>query len=250
MLSQMAWVLSTVCGAVLPSWAVAGSLRVGPTRLDLSARHPVAVLEVQNTADSATLAQVDTFFWTQRGGGDLLEPTTELVATPLVLNLAPGETHLVRVGLREPNRSPVERSYRLFVREVAPASVPGSGLRFAVRIGVPVFALPADMRPGGAMPELSWRWIPDIEGCASVQISNPSERHDRVLSAQMLSRAGEVLWQASEPAYLLPGSRRLLLPALCAPSLKESATLRLVMEGYTVNLAVQTSSLVVDAQSP
>jgi hypothetical protein len=58
------------------------------------------------------------------------------------------------------------------------------------------------------------------------------------------------LWRASEPAYLLPGSRRLLLPALCAPSLKESATLRLVMESYSVDLPVEAPSLVVDAKSP
>ena len=85
-----------MCLLWAPLCAVAGSLRVGPTRLDLSARHPIAVLEVQNTGDQGTLAQLDAFLWTQAGTVDLLEPTADLITTPLVINLAPGETRLVR----------------------------------------------------------------------------------------------------------------------------------------------------------
>jgi len=235
----------------LPLVAVAGSLRVGPTRLDLSPTHPVAVLEVQNTGDAATLAQLDTFVWTQAGAGDLLEPTTDLVTTPLVLNLAGGETRYVRVGLRERRRLPVERSYRLFVREVAPTFVAGSGLRFAVRVGVPVFALPTlvETRPGTVIgsQELSWRWVPDIGDCLNVQVSSPSVRHDRVLAAEIMSASGEVLWRASEPAYVLAQSRRSLRPALCEPSVKEAVTLRLTTDSGTINLPVEAPSLIVDA---
>src|SRR5689334_4871472 len=126
---------AVLCLLWLPLYGVAGSLRVGPTRLELSARHPVAVLEVQNTGDQATLAQLDAFLWTQAGTVDLLESTAELITTPLVINLAPGETRQVRIGLREPNRAMVEHSYRVFVREVPPAALAESGLRFAVRIG-------------------------------------------------------------------------------------------------------------------
>jgi fimbrial chaperone protein len=243
--------VAAACLALLPLAAVAGSLRVGPTRVDLSIRRPVVALEVQNTADSAALTQIDVFTWTQEGAGDSLAPTTDLIATPLVIHLAPGETRVVRVGLREPNRTAVERSYRLFVREVAPPYVPGTGLQFALRIGVPVFALPVDARPGtvNALAELSWRWLPDIHGCATVQLSNPSARHERVLTAEMLSRSGEVLWRSGEPAYVLAASKRSLPPALCAPSIKEAVTLRLEMESGTLDLPVEAPSLVVDATS-
>ena len=230
--------------------ALAGTLRVGPTRVDLSARHPVVLLEVQNVSDMATLAQIDTFTWAQTGAGDVLTPTTDLIATPLVLNLAPGETRFVRVGLRQRNQTDVERSYRLFVREVPPAFVASTGLQFAVRIGVPVFALPVDgarLVPVNAGSELSWRWVPDIQRCMTVQIVNPAPRHERVLTAEMLSRSGEVLWRAADPAYILAGSRRTLPPALCPPSVAEAATLRLEMESGTLNLSVEAQSLVVDA---
>jgi fimbrial chaperone protein len=251
--------LITACFALLPLGALAGALRVGPTWLDLSARHPVAVLEVQNTGSEATLAQLDAFAWTQAGIGDLLDSTSDLITTPLVIDLAAGETRLVRIGLREPggpmaqpNRASVERSYRVFVREVPPAVIPEGGLRFAVRIGVPVFAVPADARAAysSASDELTWRWLPDLHGCASVQVSNPSARHDRVLSAEMLSSSGEVLWRSSEPVYVLAGSKRVVPPALCAPSVKEAATLRLVTESHTLTLHVEAPSLIVDANPP
>jgi len=236
---------------MLPLVALAGSLRVGPTRIDLSARHPVAVLEVQNTGDFATLAQLDTFSWAQEGAGDVLEPTTDLIATPLVLNLAPGQTRVVRVGLRVPNRSTIERSYRLFVREVAPTFVPETGLQFALRIGVPVFAAPADVRPGAvsAPAELSWHWLPDIRGCASVQLVNPSGHHDRVLRAEMVARDGEVLWQSSGPAYVLAAGKRSLAPAICEPSVKEIARLQLTTDSRTIDLPVEAPSLIVDASA-
>jgi fimbrial chaperone protein len=245
-------VLLAACLALLLPLAVfGGALRVGPTRIEIAARHPVVALEVQNAADVPTLAQIDVFAWTQEGAGDVLVPTTDVIATPLVLNLAAGETRVVRVGLREQDRTGSERSYRLFVREVAPTFAPGTGLQFALRIGVPVFALPADARSGAvsASADLGWRWIPDIDGCATVQLSNPSAHHDRVLSAQMLSRGGEVLWRSSEPAYVLAGSKRSLAPALCPPSIKEAVTLRLEMESGTLTLPVEAPSLVVDANS-
>lgn len=239
------------CLMLVPLATLGGSLYVGPTRVDLSARRPVVALEVQNSADTPTLAQIDVFTWTQEGAGDVLVATTDVIATPLVINLAGGETRVVRVGLREPNRTAIERSYRLFVREVAPTFVPSTGLQFALRIGVPVFALPADTKSGAvsAPAELSWRWLPDIHGCNTVQLSNPAARHSRVLAAQMLSRGGEVLWRSAEPVYILAGSKRSLSPALCPPSLGEAVTLRLEMESGTLEVPVEAPSLIVGTNS-
>jgi hypothetical protein len=83
-----------------------------------------------------------------------------------------------------------------------------------------------------------------------VQVSNPSARHERVLSAEMLSSSGEVLWRSSEPVYVLAGSKRTMPPVLCAPSLKEVATLRLFTERHTLTLPVEAPSLIVDANPP
>lgn len=238
---------------VLPMAVFGGSLRVGPTRIDLSAQRPIAVLEVQNSGDSRTLAQIDLFDWSQDGKGDVYTPTTDVIATPIVLNLAPNETKVIRIGLRAPNHTDAEHAYRLFVREIPSSFDAGMGLQFAVRVGVPVFAEPARTRTTAVntAAELSWRWVPDIEGCESVQLSNPTIHHDRVLIAEMLNHAGEVLWRAGEPAYVLAWSHRTLLPNLCPPSIKEATTLRLRLEsGGALDLPVVAPSLVVEANTP
>jgi fimbrial chaperone protein len=242
------WSIATLC-MMWSLVASAGALRVGPTRIELSVKRPVVTLEVQNTTETSTLAQIDVFSWTQMGGDDVLVPTTDLIATPLVLNLAPGETRVVRVGLRQPNRDPIEQNYRLFVREVPPAFSSGPGLQFAVRIGVPVFVLPVD-RPGAVhASEMGWRWITDIDHCMAVQLSNPATRHERVFAAEILSRDGELLWRSSDPVYVLAGSSRIVRPTLCPPGLKQAVTLRLQTESGILNLPVEAPSMLVDANS-
>jgi len=244
--------VAIACLLGLPVLASGGSLRVGPTRLDLTELRPVAALEVQNSGDAPALVQIDLFDWTQDGRGDVLMPTRDLVATPMVLNLASGESRVIRVGLRTANHTDTERSFRLFVREVPTAFSDGSNLQFAVRIGVPIFAVPLEAHAStvSSSAELSWNWVPDIQGCAAVRLTNSTARHDRVLSAEILSHSGEVLWRASEPAYVLAWSRRMLSPSLCPPSIKEAVTLRLTMGSGTVNLPVMAPSLVVDANIP
>jgi fimbrial chaperone protein len=240
-------------GTILfPVAAIAGSLRVGPTRIELSPQRPVAVLEVQNTGDFQTLAQLDTFLWTQDGRTDSLEPTTELIATPLVIALAPGETRSVRVGLRDTNHANVERSYRLFVREVTPTFAAQTGLQFALRIGVPVFAAPANAPPGAvvAPPGLGWRWVPDLQGCSTLQLSNSSARHDRVIRAELIDTSGEVLWESAEPEYVLAAAQRTLLHPVCPADMRRAGVLRLITEARTMTLPVTIPALMGENKVP
>ena len=248
-MSSRDWSLG-ILGAVLPFAAMAGSLRVGPTRIDLSPRHPVAVLEVQNTGDSATLVQIDTLTWTQSAGDESLEPTTDLLATPLILTLDPGETQSVRVGLREPIVASVEHSYRMVVGEVAPTWVASTGLRFAVRVSVPVFARVAEpARSGGKLPEaLSWALRPGNEGCERILVDNNSSRHEHILHAELLTANGDLLWQSAAPDYILAESRRSLSPQVCAPSSAPAATLRLTTESRAITLPPAAAGMLVDAK--
>jgi fimbrial chaperone protein len=224
--------------AMLPLTATAGSLRVGPTRVDLSPQHPVAILEVENTGDSPTLAQVDALDWTQNAGDDSLEPSPNLIATPLVMNLAPGETQKVRVGLRESVGVGNERSYRVIVGEVTPPVVSSAGLRFAVRISVPVFASTREPHVATAMEPaaLNWRLRPDLPGCGGLEISNESDRHTHVIRAELIGADGQLFWSSSGPDYVLAGAQRRLTPGVCTPASSRGVHLRLVTESGTITL--------------
>lgn len=126
--------------ALLPALSSAGSLSLGPTRLELSESAKVRVVTVRNTGAETTLVQMDTMVWTRDESGDRTEETTRLVASPAVFELKPGQERQVRVGLRQGESLSREQSYRLYVRELRPtaASVEAT-LQFALRIGIPVY---------------------------------------------------------------------------------------------------------------
>ena len=81
-------------------------------------------MTVRNEENVEVVIQVETLQWSQADGQDVLEPTRDLVGSPLVFTLPPNGTQLVRVALR---RTPDERrelSYRLVVQEVPPPPSP------------------------------------------------------------------------------------------------------------------------------
>ena len=247
---RVTWLQFAGVLVLMPLTVNAGSLRVGPTRIDLSPRHPVATLEVENTGDTATLVQADALSWAQSADGESLDPTTELIATPLVLTLAPGETQRVRVGLREPNRTVAEHTYRVLVSEITPTFVASAGLRFAVRISVPLFAT-ADETPAARAIDpstLSWRVLSGNPGCDRVMVQNTSARHDHVLRATLLSAKGDVLWESDSPAYVLAGAQHAMHPQLCSQDVLSGAQLRLVTESRTLTLPPSVAGVLADAK--
>ncbi|MET0291023.1 MAG: fimbria/pilus periplasmic chaperone [Steroidobacteraceae bacterium] len=138
--------------SLLPAFAFAGSLSVGPTRVELSDKNKVQVITVRNTGVETTIVQMDTMTWARDdAGADFTDVTTQLIATPAVFELKPGQQRQVRVGLREGELLKQEQSYRLYLREVRPTATSiQASLQFALRIGIPVYVggISSPMKPG------------------------------------------------------------------------------------------------------
>lgn len=186
--------------------ASAGTFTISPLRVDLSQATPTAALTVRNEEDAEVVIQVETLQWSQVDGQDALDPTRDLVASPLVFTLPPNGTQLVRVALR---RTPDERrelSYRLVVQEVPPPPSPDfTGLQVALRMSLPVFV--AATAPSA--PKLQWSVARAADGALTVTANNAGESHARVLGFSVAPVA------ATTPAidqpvatYLLPGTAR------------------------------------------
>ena len=69
--------------------AHAGSLHVSPVRLELPAGAHAVALTLRNEDDAPLFGQIRLFKWTQTIDEDHLEPTTELVASPPIAEIAP-----------------------------------------------------------------------------------------------------------------------------------------------------------------
>lgn len=191
------------------AWACsahAGSLWVGPTRIELTREHPVAVLEVRNDNPDPTIVQIERMSWAQDGGTDTYAATSLLIATPPVFELAAGVTQTVRVALRDRRQLPAEEAFRIYVREVPRVpSEPSSGLQFALRVGVPVFA-----NFPGASPHLQWALKVVAEGQLALSSRNTGGRWAHIVRVEVRTPGGgPVLWRSDEKGYVIAGGERL-----------------------------------------
>lgn len=184
--------------------AQAGSFGINPVKLTLSGQNATQVMTVRNDGAQAAVMQVELVAWSQADGQDVYTPTRELLATPPIFTLPAGASQIIRVGLRRAPDEQAELAYRMFLQEVPPPVKPDAvGLQVALRISVPVFAVPAQK----ATPILHWQVIHLDEHSIKVGVTNTGNGHDH-LSAYKIYRSGSVKPILAQHlfAYLLPGA--------------------------------------------
>ena len=200
------WCVAAGLVALFADVVAAGNLTVAPTRIDLRPEQAGGSVTLENNDSAPALVQVETFAWKRSPLTSDLEPTRELVAVPPVFELAPGARQIIRVALRQPHTAPTEAAYRLVISEVPPPG--GGGVRFALRLSLPVFATPA-----GAVAQPRWRLLRD--GTAlSLELANLGSAH--LLVQRLRLRAGGRSEEFDRPTYVLAGQRHvweLSLPA-------------------------------------
>jgi fimbrial chaperone protein len=195
-----------LCASLLPGLVRAGSFQVSPVRAELSARQSSAALTVQNHGSEPVVIQLQAMAWSQDGGQDAYQPTDDLLATPPIFTIQPGAAQIVRVGLLRGADEHRELSYRLFLQEVPPAIRPDfKGLQMALRIGLPVFVLPA----ARTAPALSWRVERTARDQVRVNLKNEGNAHVQVTDFGLyLPDREQALAMQQVSAYVLPGQVR------------------------------------------
>lgn len=128
-----------------PSMAFA--IAISPTSVLLTQQVPINTLELKNDRPQTMVFQVNMVRWTQPANQDKYEPTDDLIATPLIFKLGPGQKQLLRIGVNKIHFKHQEQTYRLFIREVPPdkttfnTSEKGQ-LKIIFRLSIPVFLQP------------------------------------------------------------------------------------------------------------
>lgn len=219
-LNAAAWVAAAWL-AVAPAWAA--DLQVSPVTLHFAPADQAQGLWLSNSGTRPLRAQVRVQAWSQADSADRLEPARDLVASPPVTEIAPGQQQLVRIVRPQVVSAPLERSYRLIVDELpaAPAAdakpLPGN-LQFLLRYSIPVFIAPdgAVRPPDGALTDLSGlsaRWDTGAEPFLSVANTGRS----RVRIAQLVhedAQGRRTILSEGLTGYVLAGqTMRWTLPA-------------------------------------
>ncbi|MEK0081963.1 molecular chaperone [Benzoatithermus flavus] len=185
--------------------AGAASLGVAPTRLEFGPGDRMVTLTLENNASAPVTVQMQTFAWRRTPATEDLEPTHDLIAVPPIVALEPNARQVVRVALRRPMQPDVERAYRLLISEVPGSDrTPGIGVRFALRLSLPVFVTPA-----GATPGPVWSARPGRDGGQVLTLANRGTAHLQVhrivLRAPGRAEPAQVIDGA---AYVLPGQEQ------------------------------------------
>ena len=189
--------LSTLTGV-----ATASDIRTTPTRVILDVNQKAGALTVRNEDARKAVMQVEVMKWSQDGVEDRYEPSRDLLANPVIFEVAPGAEQVIRIGLQV-GEDARERAYRIFLQEVPAKDDTRTGATALLRIGIPVFVPP--MREDHV---LKWTVKPAARGKLSVTVLNEGSIHSEIINLRIVDHQGQVLSKEEILSYVLPGQKR------------------------------------------
>ena len=171
---RAARVAALFVGTCFPALAHAAAFQVNPVRIQLTAENTSEAITVRNAGTEPVVVQMSMKAWSQADGVDRYSVTHDALVTPPIATIPPGAEQIIRAGLRRRLQVGQEIPFRLFIEEVPPPSPTQApvGLRVAVRIGVPVFVVPAS----GARPDLAWTCERQPDGTLRLRVRNRGMR--------------------------------------------------------------------------
>lgn len=178
------------------------SLRVTPVNIQLPPGQKATTLTVNNDGSTATAVQIRVFAWSQQEGKDQLTATNEVLASPPVATIAPGDSQVVRLVLRQ---SPQEReaTYRILLDQIPPPAEPGI-VHVVLRLSIPIFAQPA----ARAHPHVQFH-LERAAGQVFLVGINDGLRHEAIRDIALTTGDGRTLKpEAGALPYILAGSTR------------------------------------------
>ncbi len=201
MLNTWRCLLAGLC-IVLAGNAQAASFNVNPIGFNLSSERSSGVLQIRNTGDQPLRIQVQAVDWSTDGSQEVLRDTDALLLNPPIFTIEPDRMQFLRFGLRHPENSPSEKSYRLLIDEVPQAGLQGSGLKTLLRVSIPVF-----IGPKIRQEKISWQ-LKHVSGALQLSAANEGNVHSKINRILLRNAEDKDAVQIGTPAYVLPGQRK------------------------------------------
>lgn len=138
------------CVCALLHGPAAAQLVIGPTVIEFGPKQKVAAVSV--TLDSRAVIpmrlQAEVLVWRQTVKGEnVYDDTTELLVTPPIAEIKPGQNQVFRLALRGPRAAQEELAYRLVLEDISAAmgsaqAAPNMKIDFRMRYDLPVLLAP------------------------------------------------------------------------------------------------------------
>lgn len=224
--SRHSLVCCAMCAVVMlgasPAHA-ASSVLIWPIDPVLEADQQASALWLENRGSETANLQIRVFGWSQSGFAEQYQNQRDVIGSPPVAKIEPGQKQLVRLTRTKEVPPGQELAYRIIIDEIPsaqPATADGgktaAAIRFQMRYSVPLFAYGAGLwskedstrardPKGVGLPQLSWRTVA-VDGKPYVEVRNQGAVHAR-LTDVAIKQAGQ-----SKPlaegllGYVLPGA--------------------------------------------
>ena len=168
--------------ALIPAVHAANSLMVWPIDPAIDPAEKATELWLENRGNATTMMQVRIFGWQQVSGQEQYQTQQQVVASPPMVRLEPGQRQLVRLIKQTPPQAGREMSYRVVLDEIPTPRTPGenqAGLTFQMRYSVPLFVYGDGLAKDSAKPDLSWREV-NSGGRRWLELTNRGNGHARL----------------------------------------------------------------------
>jgi fimbrial chaperone protein len=169
--------------------SIAAQLRVEPVVLELNAPAAAAALSLRNDEDNEVVVQTRVMRWSQADGKETLEPTTDVVASPPTVKMAPRSDYVVRVV--RVSKRPVrgEESYRVVVDQLPNARrQPARAVNLLIRHSIPVFF----RNPQLSASNVAWSLANEGDKLV-ITANNTGDERLRIASLRLRDAAGTTI---------------------------------------------------------
>ncbi|MEO0063015.1 MAG: hypothetical protein RLZZ08_1575 [Pseudomonadota bacterium] len=184
--------------SAVPAEDRGAQVSVAPLRIELAGKENSAVLRVSNPSRREIGVQVRVFGWAQQGGEDAYFASSDVMITPSIIQIAPGQTQIFRV-LRRDAPSAGEKRFRVAVDQLPDPTLERAGEAEArIRFTLPLF-IDRDQATPGAIA-----WTVDGQG---LHAHNGGGQTQRIVGLKLATAAGaEIALQKNGLRYVQGGS--------------------------------------------
>ena len=203
--------ISMLVVALIPETpARAANFTVFPISISLDRKVHSQTLTLHNESSDPIRFQLSAFAWDQLPDGQMmLKPTDDVVFFPQLLTIRAGEDRKVRVGLTAAPAT-TEKTYRLFVEELAPEERPQHAdtpqVLVLTKMGIPIFLEPILPVPNGAIDSMQMDG-----GKFSFALKNSGNVHFSIDKVRVSGWTGDstVFSREATGWYVLAGEKRI-----------------------------------------
>ncbi|KLJ01599.1 molecular chaperone [Luteimonas sp. FCS-9] len=204
------WLLAAGLALATTAAPAANSLLIWPVNPTIRHGEQATALWIENQGRTTAHLQLRVFEWHQVDGEDDYRPQQDVVGSPPMTRIAPGQRQLVRLTRTTPTPVARELAYRIVVDEIpvqaaeeAPAGTP-VGVRFQFRYSIPLFV--RGEAAGRDGPQLAWELQQRDSGTFLV-VHNRGPRHARLTGLGFRRPGGaHVPLENAQLGYVLAGS--------------------------------------------